>query len=101
MVLGVEGVMVVQAGEFPQTFQEQVLAELWPINSRLEAQQQRLDKLDQDVQELNIRLKTYQKASDKLLILVSTIITGASAVIILTPLGRTLADFAATALGMG
>lgn len=63
--------------------------------------QQKVDKLEVEIQKSNDRLETYPKASDNLIRLVTTIVTAASAIVILTPLAKVVADFSAKSLGVG
>ncbi len=67
----------------------------------LDALREKVDKLEAEIQRSNERLETYQKASQDLIRLVTTIVTGASAIVILTPLAKVVADFSAKSLGVG
>lgn len=73
-------------------FQQQVLAELSQISQRLDRLgadvadvDQRLDRLEADVEKLDYKFDTYQKGSDQVVRLATTIIIAAASVVILSP----------------
>lgn len=65
-------------------FQQKVLSELEQIN-------QRLDRLENDVEKLDYKFDTYQKASDQVFRLTTTIVVAAASVVVLTPVTQAFA----------
>ncbi|MCS6959047.1 MAG: hypothetical protein RMK91_03255 [Pseudanabaenaceae cyanobacterium SKYGB_i_bin29] len=58
------------------------------VNTRLDHLDREVATLRQDFRELRISMDAYQKATDRVNGLVTTIVAGASAVVILSPLSR-------------
>jgi uncharacterized membrane protein YjjP (DUF1212 family) len=71
-------VIQMQTSDAPENFQQQVLTELKQIS-------QRLDRLEIEVEKIDYKFDTYQKASDQVVRLATTIIIAAASVFILSP----------------
>ncbi|NJP11276.1 MAG: hypothetical protein HC866_18850 [Leptolyngbyaceae cyanobacterium RU_5_1] len=67
-----------QASDSSENFQQEVLSELKQIN-------QRLDRLETEVEKIDYKFDTYQKASDQVVRLATTIVVAAASVVVLTP----------------